>query len=82
MLIVAQALKGKEYLYVSETSHKISKNSSEIILKTLNEYKYKLKPGHIWHLYEIDEYDLKPYLAAQDQKFIKYKNHIKEVFTY
>ncbi len=82
MLIIAQAVKGKEYLYNGETSHKISKNSSEIILKTLNEYKYKLKPGYIWHLYEIDEYDLRPYTAALHQKFIKYKNHIREKFTY
>lgn len=82
MLIVAQAVKGKEYLYISETSHKVSKNSSEIILKTLNKNKYKLKPGHIWHLYEIDEYDLKPYTAALHQKFIRYKHYIKEKFTY
>lgn len=82
MLIIAQAVKNHEYLYIGETSHKVSKKSSDIILKTLNKYKYQLKPGYIWYLYEIDEYDLKPYLAALHQKFIKYKNHIKEKFTY
>ncbi len=80
MLIVAQAVKDHEYLYLYNTAHKVSKRSSKIILKTLN--KYNVKSGYIWHLYEIDEYDLAPYTAALHQKFIKYKHYIKEKFTY
>lgn len=82
MLIVALAIRGKEYLYKSNTAHKVSKRSSKIILNTLNKYNPEFKHGYIWHLYEIDEYDVVPYTAALHQRFIKYKHYIKEKITY
>lgn len=58
MLILAISVKDREYLYKANTARAVSKNSAQKICDIVNECKYQLKPGEIWHIYEIDKYNI------------------------
>lgn len=57
MVILAKAIKGKEYCYIKNTAHQVSKSSANKIKDVLNDYQYTLKADEVWHKYEIDKYD-------------------------
>lgn len=69
MLILAISVKDREYLYKANTARAVSKNSAQKICDIVNECKYQLKPGEIWHIHEIDKYDIAyDYAARQEFK--------------
>ena len=54
---VARAKEGAEYsLTMSGSIAGGTKARAEKLARILNEYKYNLKPGEIWHVYENDYY--------------------------
>ena len=58
MIIIAQSIKGEEFIYDVRTAHKVPKQNAQKIADALNRIKYKLKDKHIWFVHEIDEYDV------------------------
>lgn len=80
MLILALAVKGKEFIYKPKTAHQVSKSSAEKIKNALNKINYKIKnDNEIWHIYEIDQYSI-AYNWAISQRFTVYKGVLKEKF--
>lgn len=80
MFVIAKAVKEREYLYNYRTAHKVSAASAEKILAVLNEYKFRLKDGEVWHIYDVCRYD-SAYDVAQYQKFTIRKGIVKEVMA-
>ena len=81
MLILAQGIKGNEFMYDYTTAHGVAKRSAEKIVTLLNKLEYKLKPGHTWHIYENPDYTSNAYYYAKNQKFTIYRNVVKEKIT-
>ena len=54
-LYIAKAIKGKEFLFSSNSAHAVSARSAARICDILNKCNYLLKPGETWHTYEYDE---------------------------
>lgn len=77
MKIVAIAVKGKEFLYRASSAHRITSGKAENIAELLNEYKYKLKDGEIWYVFDADEYSVS-YGYALNQSFSLRSGALKE----
>ena len=54
MKLIAVAKKGKEFIHSTERAYFAPDSSADRIAKSLNENKYKLKDGEIWHVYDYD----------------------------
>lgn len=78
MKVIAIACEGKEFLYRASTAHKVSKASADIICKALNDIRYKLNPGEIWHVYEVSGWD-NAGIYAGTQAFRRYNGRLQEV---
>lgn len=76
MTIIAKTTEGKEYLYSVKSAHKVSKASADYICKICNEYKYRLKNGEKWHVYDVDTYE-SAYDVALLQRGSVYKGIVK-----
>lgn len=78
MVVLAKAIKGKEFLYDARSSHEVSKASADVICKVLNDIMYQLKENEVWHKFT----DFCQYSAGWEyatfQKFSRYKNRIRE----
>ena len=57
MYIIAKTIKGREFMYIKSTAHRITAGDPEKICEILNAYNYKLKAGEIWHSYQIAPYE-------------------------
>lgn len=68
MLVLAQSVKGKEFIYNPKTAHAVSKRSAEKIKRIVNGAKYKLKDDVVWFLHEISRCDT-AYVYAERQSF-------------
>lgn len=68
MLVIAKSIAGREFIYNAASARKVSKSSAETILKVLNDMRWRLKDGEIWHIHEVDEYD-NAFYYAQRQAF-------------
>lgn len=77
MLVIAKAVKGKEFFYKASSARKVSKKSAKVICDICNKYNYQLQAGEIWHIYEIDKY-CNAYDYAQFQQFKIYKGIVKD----
>ena len=77
MKVAAVTTPGSEYLYRASSAHKVSERSAAYILGVLNLYRFKLRPGEIWYLYEVDQYDT-AYIYAEDQHFTVRKGLVTE----
>lgn len=77
MKVLAISKKDHEYLYNAASAHKVAARSAERIATALNKINYKLKPGQIWFIHDVDSYD-NASIYAEDQKFYIYKGTIKE----
>lgn len=53
---IAIAPKGAEYLYRRSSMIAVPKSSGVKIMTTLNNLRYKLKDGEVWHIYDNDWY--------------------------
>ena len=81
MKVLAKAIKGKEFFYSVKSAHKVNPKNARLIRDALNMNKYMLKDGEIWHLYDIDKYDMNAYAWAENQRFYVTKNGtIKEQY--
>ena len=78
MTVIAIAKAGQEFLYKSDTAHKVNEKKADAIIKALNEIKYNLNDGEIWHKYSVSTYD-RAGVFAECQKFIAGKNGIKRI---
>ena len=77
MTVLAIACKGKEFLYNVRSAHEVSKASADWICNVLNQNRYKLKEGEVWHKFtDICFYDT-AWSYAKGQVFKKYKNQVK-----
>ena len=79
MKIVARTIKGKEFLYGIKTAHKVSERSAKEILEILNQNHFRCgkNPDEVWHIYDVDQYDL-AYQYAEDQSFTIRNGVVKE----
>lgn len=77
MKIIAKTVKGKEFIYSKNTAHAVSDAAADYVLKVLNDNKYQLKNGEIWHVYNAGWYELE-YTAAAYQKFTRRSGIVKE----
>lgn len=77
MYIIAKSIKGQEFFYNLDSAHKVSKNASKKILKTLNDIKWTLKDNEVWFIHEVDRYDNAYYT---DKKFTLRKGVLKEKY--
>ena len=70
MYIIAKTIKGREFMYNPKTARRVSARSAKTILEVVNRYSFLLdtERGEIWHIYEVDKYDI-AYDYAQFQAF-------------
>jgi len=73
----AIAVEGYEYCYLYNSAHHIPAASADYILAILNQYRYKLEPGQVWHIYDDDGYSIASDYATQ-QKFFVRRGIVKE----
>jgi hypothetical protein len=78
-MILAIAVKGKEYLYRSDSAHYVSKASADFICNALNAAHYKIEDDQVWHIFERLDYTSSAWSYAERQKFTRYKNRIREL---
>lgn len=79
MVVLAKAVLGKEFFYDASSSHEVSKASADIICKALNDAKYDLKDGQVWHKFtDFCQYS-NGWPFALGQKFTRFKGRIREV---
>lgn len=78
MKVIAIACEGKEFLYRASTAHKVSKASADIICKALNDIRYKLNPGEVWHVYDVSGWE-NAGIYSETQAFRRYKGRLQEV---
>ncbi len=69
MKIIAKSADGQEHLYNARSAHKVSARSGEKIAAILNEKRYRLGEGEVWHIHDVDRYD-KAYQYAETQSFV------------
>ena len=76
-LFVAKAVEGHEYCYLYASAHRVPAASVNYILRVLNQYKYDLEPGQVWHVYDDDGYSIASDYAEQ-QRFTVYRGIVKD----
>ena len=77
MLVLAKARQGAEFFYIPWSAHHVSKASAEKICAALNTIRYKLESDQVWHIYDVDRYDV-AHDVAQEQSFYYYGGTLKE----
>ena len=77
MKVLAISAKGREFLYNASTAHKVSERSGKVIMDALNNARYGLKEGQVWHIHEVGPYD-NAYAFASYQEFAIRKGKIYE----
>ena len=77
MKMIAKTIEGQEFCYDANTAHKVSERSAEIICAALNEQRWKLKDGQVWHVYDCGWYEAE-YTAAAYQSFERRKGGLYE----
>ena len=77
MKILAITTPGKEFIYSVMTAHKVSARNGHKIMNAINEARYKLKDGEVWHMYDVNEYD-RAYDVGQFQNFTIRKGKLYE----
>ena len=75
MKIIAIAAKGAEFFYRSSAAHKVSAAAAEQIKDALNAANYQIKPGEVWHIFDVDSYT-SAYAYAERQAFKRRKGRI------
>lgn len=71
--VIAKTMEGNEYLYSKLASYKVAEKSAKAICKVLNDCKWQLKDGEIWHIYDVGEWEL-DFMNARFQRLTKKKN--------
>ena len=69
MKVVAKSVKGKEFFYNPRSAHFVSEKNAQLICEVLNKINHDLKADEIWHIHDVDKYDV-AFDYAQEYKFI------------
>ena len=77
MKMIAKAIEGREFIYDRNIAHKVSDRSAGLIRDALNEKRYGLKDGQIWHIYDCGWYE-QEYTAARYQSFVRRNGKLYE----
>lgn len=77
MIVLAKSCQGAEYLYSPKSAHAVPKPSAQKIMDALNESRYDLRDGQVWHLHEVCGLDDASFYAER-QKFSIRKGAICE----
>ena len=78
MIVLAKAILGKEFFYDASSCHEVSKASADLICKALNDAKYDLKDGQVWHKFTNFSKYSGGWTYALGQKFTRYKGRVRE----
>ena len=70
-MYLIQAIKGKEFLQIANTCHKVSNARGQEVAGILNEKGYKLDKKHIWLYTEQPTYTSSEYAQFQEFKIVK-----------
>lgn len=82
MKVLAKGLRGREFMYDYTSAHAVSARSAKVICDVLNEYKYDLpSERQVWHIYDIDEWDLSTIETAKRQKFYIYRGRVTRKYS-
>ena len=71
MAYLIKAMRGKEFLQIANTCHKVSKARGKEIADILNGNGYKLDKGEIWLYTEQPTYTSSEYASFQEFKIVK-----------
>ena len=77
MKMIAKAIEGKEFMYNRNTAHKVSDRGAAAICAALNERRYQLKDGEIWHIYDCGAYETE-YTSAGYLSFTRHNGYLYE----
>ena len=75
--MIARAVKGREFLYSPSSAHAVSAAGASSICAALNAAGWGLKPGEVWHVYDLGWYEREA-TAAGLQAFTRRAGCIKE----
>ena len=68
MIVVARAMKGKEFLYSAASAHRVAEKKAQIICEILNRAEYGITPEQVWHPFDVGPYD-NAYAYGSGQEF-------------
>lgn len=57
MIIVARAVRGKEFLYSAASAHRVAEKNAQTIADALNKAQYGITPEQVWHVFDVGMYD-------------------------
>lgn len=57
MIVVAKAIKGKEFMYSSSSAHRVAPKNAQRIADALNHEQYGITPEQTWFVYDVGMYD-------------------------
>lgn len=57
--LIAKTFSGKEYIYSKFDTYQASQQKIDIICNAMNKAAYKLKPGELYHVYQVTEEEYK-----------------------
>ena len=57
--IIAKTFSGKEYIYSKFDTYQANQKKIDIICNAMNKAAYKLKPGELYHIYQVTEEEYK-----------------------
>ena len=57
--LIAKTFAGKEYIYCKHDTYQANQSKIDLICKAMNDTKYKLKTGELYHVYTVSDYTYK-----------------------
>ena len=57
MIVVARAIKGKEFLYSASSAHRVKPDNAQKICEALNREQYGITLEQVWHPFDVGMYD-------------------------
>ena len=74
--LIAKTFSGKEYIYSKFDTYQANQQKINIICNAMNKAAYKLKPGELYHVYQVSEQEYKQAaykLVNRQNKLIVYE---------
>ena len=79
MIVVARAIKGREFLYSAASAHRVAEKKAQTICEILNRAEYGITSEQVWHPFDVGPYD-NAYAYGSSQEFRLCKNgNVKRV---
>lgn len=75
--MVAISKAGAEFAYKRESAHEVPASSAQAIADALNAAQYRIKPGEVWAVHDMDWF-MEEYTGAGYQKFSRRNGKIYE----